>query len=470
MVQLFHNFNVLFVDDDPIVRSLARNYLKDRVNVFVVDKPSVAFRVLENEKIDLAIIDFILPEMDGLCMLQKIKKKYDNIEVIMISISSDIDTVIGALRMGAADYCRKPFDAAALWVSIERTKKFSQLQTSYKKAVKKNEMLKEEFHKALDLEIIGVSEQINHVKKQIKMVASTPDTSVLLIGESGTGKELVARGIHTMSRRSDEFFGAVNMSAIPESLFESEFFGHRKGSFTGAIADKAGWFETSNKGSLFLDEIGDMPLTLQVKLLRVLEDRNFIKLGTQHVQDFDIRIISATNKNIEELSNGKSFRLDLFHRIGTFIITIPPLRERKKDISILTKYFMHKISNRMGKKISSINENVFKLLVSYNFPGNIRELRNMVERAVIMCTDAELRAEHFFIPGVNESYVNLDYLNKINDSNSDSVYDLKEVERKTIIRALERVDFNKAEAARLLNIEWNALYRRMQKYDITFPS
>ncbi len=470
MAQLFHNFNVLFVDDDPIVRSLARNYLKDRVNVFVVDKPSVAFRVLDNEKIDLAIIDFILPEMDGLHMLQKIKKKYDNIEVIMISITSDIDTVIGALRMGAADYCKKPFDAAALWLSIERTKKFSQLQASYKKEVKKNEILKEEFHKAIDLEIIGVSDQIKHVKEQIKMVASTPDTSVLLIGESGTGKELVARGIHMMSRRNDEFFGAVNMSAVPESLFESEFFGHKKGSFTGAIADKAGWFETSNKGSLFLDEIGDMPLVLQVKLLRVLEDRNFIKLGTQHVQNFDIRIISATNKSIEELSSGKLFRLDLFHRIGTFIITIPPLRERKKDISILTKYFMQKIANRMGKNISSINENVFKLLVSYNFPGNIRELRNMVERAVIMCAEKELRAEHFFIPGFNENYVSVDYLNKIGDNTSDSVFDLKEVERKTIIKALERVDFNKAEAARLLNIEWNALYRRMQKYDITFPS
>jgi transcriptional regulator with PAS, ATPase and Fis domain len=319
--------------------------------------------------------------------------------------------------------------------------------------------LKREVNKELGSTIIGKSTDIKNIKEQMQMVAQTPDTSVLIIGESGTGKELVARGIHDLSGRNEEIFGAVNMSAIPETLFESEFFGHKKGSFTGAIADRAGWFETTNKGTLFLDEIGEMTRSLQVKLLRVLEDQSFIKLGAQLERKFDIRIISATNKSIEELTNGKSFRTDLFHRLGVFIINVPPLRERKEDIPELVDYFFKMHLKKTGKKIEKIHPEVYPFLKEYAFPGNIRELKNLLERAVIVCQGDQLLTKYF----------NSIYLIPINENIREQIYDLREIEKRAIIKALQKVNYNKAEAARLLNLEWNALYRRIQKYDIELP-
>lgn len=456
------DFNILVIDDDPIYRNLSRSILKEKFNVFAVETPSLAFKILKNEVIDIIICDFILPEMNGLKVLEIVKMEYPAIEVIMISNSGDMDTVIGALRKGAVDYFKKPFTAAEIWMSIERTRKFSDLNKNFKAVKKKNTLLKEEVNRELGLSMIGKSTEILNIKQQMEMVAQTPDTSVLIIGESGTGKELVARGIHNMSSRKDEMLGAVNMSAVPETLFESEFFGHEKGSFTGAIADKAGWFESTNKGTLFFDEIGEMSKSLQVKLLRVLEDRKFTKVGTQKEQQFDIRIIAATNKTEEILTDGKSFRLDLFHRLGTFIIHLPPLRERKNDLPELAKYFLTGLSKKMGKSISGIHSSVFDLFNNHTFPGNIRELKNLIERAVIVCSGKELLPEHFTTIKLMHNSSNPEFENKI-------TFDLKELEKQTIIRALQKVNFNKSEAARLLNLEWNALYRRITKYDIDFP-
>jgi len=292
---------------------------------------------------------------------------------------------------------------------------------------------------------------------QVRLVAQTPDTSVLILGESGTGKELVARAVHNLSKRKSEFYGAVNMSAIPENLFESEFFGHKKGSFTGAIGDKAGWFETCNKGTLFLDEIGDMSLSLQVKLLRVLEERTFTKVGTQVLQKFDIRLITATNKPIDEISDNNFFRSDLFHRIGTFIIYLAPLRERKEDIPLIFNYFVDQFSIKMGKNILKIQPEIYDLLNNYSFPGNIRELRNIIERALILSTNGKLTVDNFSILEKNVKSKNSKLLETFN---------LEEIEKQTIIKALQKTKNNKSEAAKLLNIEWNALYRRLQKYNI----
>jgi DNA-binding NtrC family response regulator len=391
--------------------------------------------------------------------LARIKTDYPQVEVIMISDSGDMNTVIEALRRGAVDYFKKPFTPADIWMSIEKTRKFSELKKSYHSEKNKNTELKKLVDSEFGVEMIGSSKIISDTKNQMRMVAQTPDTSVLILGESGTGKELVARGIHNLSKRKDEFFGAVNMSAIPENLFESEFFGHKKGSFTGAISDKAGWFETANKGTLFLDEIGEMTPNLQVKLLRVLEDRTYTKVGTQTSNCFDIRIIAATNKPIELISSGKEFRLDLFHRVGTFIIYLPPLRERKGDIPELVKYFVDMFSRKMAKNINHIQPQVYELLKNYNFPGNIRELRNIIERAVILCFDDTLRVESF-------SLMNTFGAHETSEVCFDT-YNLEEIERQTILKALEVSNYNKSEAARLLNIEWNALYRRMQKFNIT---
>ncbi|MBI9062276.1 MAG: sigma-54-dependent Fis family transcriptional regulator [Marinilabiliaceae bacterium] len=462
MKQAIHTLNVLIIDDDPIVRNMVQSNLKDKLNVFVAAKPSIGFQLLSQKQIDLVLMDFKMPEMNGLQMLEKVKSEYTDIEVIMISSSDDMDTVIGALRKGAADYCRKPFSSSQLWLAIERTRKYSVLQAGYKREVKKNKLLKAEVDRQVGYEIIGSSAAIENIQKQMQLVAQTPDTSVLLIGESGTGKELIARGIHQLSSRKEELFGAVNMSAVPETLFESEFFGHKKGSFTGAITDKAGWFESANKGTLFFDEIGEMGMALQVKLLRVLEDRKYTRLGTQQHQQFDIRIVAATNKPVEVLTDGQSFRLDLFHRIGTFIIQIPPLRERKEDIPLLVDYFLKALCEKMGKKISRVNAEATQLLMNYSFPGNIRELKNMVERAIIMCPDSELLPAHFSLLAPTGT-------NQQENEPAAAIYDLKELEKRTIEQALVKVKYNKAEAARLLNIEWNALYRRMQKYNILLP-
>ncbi|OIP81648.1 MAG: hypothetical protein AUK44_09550 [Porphyromonadaceae bacterium CG2_30_38_12] len=451
--------NILIIDDDPIYRRLSSSILKERFNVFAAEAPSVAFQILKSQKIHYVICDYRLPEMDGLEVLAKIKSDYPSVEVIMISDSGDMDTVIEALRRGAADYFKKPFTPTDIWMSIEKAQKLAALKQSYFSEKNKNTQLKQIVDREFGVEMIGSSKAIAEIKNQMRMVAKTPDTSVLILGESGTGKELVARGIHNLSKRKEEFFGAVNMSAIPENLFESEFFGHKKGSFTGAIGDKAGWFETANKGTLFLDEIGEMTPNLQVKLLRVLEDRTFTKVGTQNAHPFDIRIVAATNKPMEIISLGKEFRIDLFHRIGTFIIYLPPLRERISDIPELVKYFVDMFALKMGKSITKIQPEVIDLLSNYTFPGNIRELRNILERAVILCTDTTLRPESFSLMNtIMKSEKTSDFgLNTLN---------LEEVEKLVILRALEISRNNKSEAARLLNIEWNALYRRLQKFAI----
>ena len=453
--------NILVIDDDPVYRNLLRSILKEKSNVFAVEAPSLGFKIINTQSIDILICDFQLPEMSGLKVLEIIKEDYPGIEVIMISASGDMDAVIGALRKGAVDFFKKPFTAPEIWFSIERTRKYSELYEKLTHIKSENILLKTEVNRTVGQAIIGKSIDIISIKQQMEMVADTPDTSVLIIGESGTGKELVARGIHNLSNRKDQLFGAVNMSAVPESLFESEFFGHKKGSFTGAIVDRAGWFEETNNGTLFLDEIGEMPIALQIKLLRVLEDRKFTKVGSQREQEFDVRVISATNKTIEELTDGKNFRLDLFHRLGTFVINLPPLRDRKGDIIELSNYFLFSLAEKMGKKkITSINNEVFELFNTYSFPGNIRELKNLIERAVIVCQTKELTPMHF-------TSLNIQKKQSLQSANS---FDLKELEKQTILKVLQKVNFNKAEAARLLNLEWNALYRRIQKFNIELPS
>lgn len=454
--------NVLVLDDDPVYRNIIRSVLKEKLTVFAVEAPSIAFKILRNEKIDILICDFKLPEMNGLEVLEKVREEFPDIAVVMISSAGDMDTVISSLRNGASDFLKKPFTTAEIWVAIERTRKLSELNTNLNQYKKRNSLLTNVVNDAVGVNIVGHSDSVKKIKDQIGMVANTPDTSVLITGESGTGKELVARAIHNLSGRNEELFCAVNMSAVPESLFESEFFGYKKGSFTGALTDKAGWFETANGGTLFFDEIGEMSMALQVKLLRVLEDRRFTRIGTQQEQMFDVRIVAATNKTNQELSSGKSLRLDLYHRLGTFVIQLPPLRERKEDLPELIDYFFSSLTKKLGKHTSSIHKDVYDLLLSYPFPGNIRELKNIIERALIVCQSDQITPAHLMLIPRSGG----DYHNDIQED----IYDLTELEKKTIIKALKKVNYNKAEAARLLNLEWNALYRRIRKFNIDLPS
>ena len=451
--------SILVIDDDPVHCNLLRTILKNKFIVFAVESPSVGFKIIKSEKIDILICDFRLPEMDGLMVLEKVKEEHPEISVIMISSAGDMDTVIDALRKGAADFLRKPFTSDEIWFAVERTRRLIELKKDLNHLKKRDSHLTNVINNESNEINFGRSAHSQTIKHQIQMVAGTPDTTVLIIGESGTGKELVARGIHNLSKRKDELFCAVNMSAVPESLFESEFFGHKKGSFTGAITERAGWFETANGGTLFFDEIGEMSMALQVKLLRVLEDRRFTRVGTQNEQGFDVRIVAATNKPLEEVSGGKSLRLDLFHRLSTFIIELQPLRERTEDIHDLVNFFISAFQKKLGKQISGVHPDVYDLLKGYQFPGNIRELKNIIERAIIICDKDTIQPCHFMLPvSSNRAVASL--------QPACETFDLAKLERETIIRALQKVNYNKAEAARLLNIEWNALYRRILKYNI----
>jgi DNA-binding NtrC family response regulator len=450
--------NILILDDERRVRDEIGEFLsKNNFQISKAEKPSEAFQIIENESIDIAIVDIKLPEMDGLEVLKQIKKNNPYIEVIMISGHGDMGSVIEALRRGASDYFQKPFRLDEMSQAIFRTKRFIQMHKQLSNYNASVSILSERLYNGLSTPMIGESKAFKRVLEDMKRIATTDNTSVLILGESGTGKELVAHGIHHMSNRSKNLFHSVNCSAITDSLFESEFFGHKKGSFTGAFEDRAGWFEVTNRGTLFLDEIGDMPLAQQAKLLRTLEERKVSKVGTHQAIDVDVRIIAASNHPVEKMIEEKKFRQDLYHRLSTFIIHLPPLRERSEDIPILVRHFVDSFAQKMKKNITGVNEKVLDKLVKYHFPGNIRELRNIIERAVILCDDNELQISHFdrISAKIDEEQLQ-----------NDSCYDLELVEKNAIEKVLDLTDFSKAKASTMLNISWQTLDRKMKKYNI----
>lgn len=447
---------ILVVDDEKRVREEVREFLTPTFDVYMAEYPSVATSILEEENIDIAILDIKMPEIDGLSYLQKIHAEYPDLEVIMITGHGDMDNVILAMRYGASDFLNKPFRLMDLHAAIERTKRFIKLNRDLAELKKNYSLISKLLQANLGAEIIGQSSSIKGIIKMMSRVASSSDTSVLITGESGTGKELVARGIHYMSSRKELPFYDLNCSAIPENLFESEFFGHIKGSFTGALENKIGLFETADKGAVFLDEVSEMPIHLQAKLLRFLDNKTFRKLGSHQDIKVDVRVIAATNSNTDILLDEGKFRRDLFHRLNTFHIHIPPLRERKDDISVLAKHFLKVISQKMNKDISYIDEKVIQRFYAYTFPGNVRELKNMVERAIILCDSNILQLKHFPV-FYHEGEIDDDI----------EIYDLHHIEKRAIIKALKKSDYNKSRAADLLGITWQALDRRVKKYNIS---
>lgn len=456
-----NNIKILIVDDEPRVADEIEEFLLTK-NYYVLKAgtPSIAFKLLNKHEINIVILDIKLPEMDGLEVLEKIKSKYPDIEVIMISGHGDMDTVIHAMRNGASDYFAKPFRLYDINNSISRTKRYMELNKKLKSAEQNVHNLSRNILKNIGNQLLGNSKAMKTLIDLMCKVSKAENTSVLILGESGTGKELVAQGIHQLSQRSSKLFYSVNCSAIPESLFESEFFGHKKGSFTGALDDKLGWFEIADKGTLFLDEISDMPMGQQAKLLRVLEEKKVSKVGSRSSKTVDVRVIAASNTKLDKLASENKFRLDLFHRLSVFVIHIPPLRERKDDIPLLLDYYMNFYNNQMQKQIREIDPVVISSLLDYNFPGNIRELKNIIERAVIMCDGATIQPEHISISGemvVPQS--------NLSDEKTDiDTLDLEIHEKELIKKALLRTGNNKSKAAVLLNVTWQALDRRMKKF------
>lgn len=452
-----NKIKILILDDEKQFTEELCGFFKDSdFESLEANTVAEGKRILNEHEIDLLILDVRLPGANGLDILKEVKIKYPYMEVIIISAHGDMDTVIKAIRLGAFDYLRKPFRFIDIQIALERTQKYLQMQRKLKQMEEKNSLISKTLEKKIERQFIGVSPLTLEVFEQAITAAKYPDANVLITGESGTGKENIARIIHYSSSRKDHIFSAVNSSAITETLLESEFFGHKKGSFTGAINDKMGYFEVCNHGTLFLDEIADMPFNLQAKILRATEEKVVTRVGDTNLIHTDFRIISATNHDIEKRVDDKQFRLDLLHRLNTLHIHIPPLRERPEDVKPLVIHFVDTYSAKYNRPNIGISPEVFGALVKYDFPGNVRELRNMTERAIMLCKGDTIGISDFRINS-KKSEINVP---------KDEVVDLKMNEIKNIRKALQSCNFNLQAAADALGIHRDALSRKMKKYSI----
>jgi len=459
-----NKIQVLLLDDEEGIRSELNEFLSSReFSVFEASTPSEAFQILSTYPVDIAILDIRLPEISGIEVLQEIRRCYPNIANIMMSGHGDMETVIDALRMGAVDYFKKPFGLKDIYQTIE---KYCQHLT-FRKALNGDyydHMLISNTETNEKTRLVAATAGMRKALEKMRLVARSGDTTVLITGESGTGKELIAKGIHQLSSRKDKPFVAVNCSSIPDELFESEFFGYTKGAFTSANGDKQGWFEAADKGTLFLDEIADMKPSLQSKLLRIMEDRNISRLGSTQLKKVDVRIIAATNGNLEEMVAQGKFRKDLYHRLNIFTIELPPLRERRESIPLLFAQFLEYYCDKLGMALPRVNKDVIDALSNYDFPGNVRELMHMVERALILCEGNRLTMEHF-------DHLQLKLTRKrTQDLVAHFAKPLDIVEKESIEVSLRTTGFNKSKTARLLNISRQALDRRIEKYKIELPN
>lgn len=456
--------HILIVDDELSMRELLELLLKrEGYKVSCAESGRKAISLLKKTHFDLLLCDIRLGDITGLDVLRAAKKQNQNTIVIMISAYATTETAVEAMNDGAYDYLPKPFNNNELKATIAKALNLRTIEDEKKSS---DNDLKKTLHFG---RIIGNSPSMMHIYKVIKQVAKTR-TNVLITGESGTGKELIARAIHDESDRCDKPFVVINCGGIPETLMESELFGHKKGSFTGAEQDKKGLFKVADKGTVFLDEIGELSPTIQVKLLRVVQDKVFKRVGGTKDISVDIRIISATNKRLEEEVIAEHFREDLFYRLNVIEIKAPPLRERKGDLLALAQHFLDKYSREMGKDITKISSYAIDLLNKYDFPGNIRELENLMERSValsstnILLPDSLALSIHKkrWIEGIKGKRFDLD---KVTTGVSlDDI--LEEIETAYLKKALECSNGNQTKAAELLNISTRAIRHRLQKMEI----
>ncbi len=456
--------HILVIDDELSMRELLELMLtKEGYRVSCAESGLSAIEMLEKDHFDLLLCDIRLGDITGLDVLRASKKKDPNTVVIMISAYTTAETAVEAMNDGAYDYVPKPFDNEELKQTIANALDLKTLDQEKK-------ILDDELKKNLHFrKIVGNNPAMLHIYKMIRQVAKTK-TNILITGESGTGKELIAHAIHEESDRREKPFVVINCGGIPETLMESELFGHKKGAFTGATSDKKGLFEIADKGTIFLDEIGEINLSLQVKLLRVVQEKVFKAVGSNEDVSVDIRIISATNKELENEVIAGRFREDLFYRLNVIEIKVPPLRERKSDLRALAQHFLDKYSNEMGKEIKKISSYAIELLRKYDFPGNIRELENLLERSValtstnILLPDSLALSIHKrrWIEGIKNRRFDLDDVDK--GVSLDSI--MEEIERAYVKKALECTNGGKNKAAELLDITSRSMRYRLEKLGI----
>jgi len=456
--------HILVVDDELSMREVLELMLtKEGYQVTCAENGRTAIGLLEKDPYDLMLCDIKLGDISGLDVLQTSKKCNPDTVVILISAYASTETAVAAMNAGAYDYVPKPFDKDELMQTVAKA---LDLKTIEHEKQQLNDQLKEHLHFGL---IIGNSPSMNHIYKLITQVAKTT-TNVLITGESGTGKELIAQSIHQESDRSDQPFVVINCGGIPETLMESELFGHKKGSFTGATQDKKGLFEIAHKGTIFLDEIGELSLPIQVKLLRAVQEKVFKPVGGNEDISVDIRILSATNKNLEKEVIAGNFREDLFYRLNVIEVKVPPLRERKTDLRLLAQHFLEKYTKEMGKEISKFSSYAIDLLNKYDFPGNIRELENLLERSVALSTTNIILPDSLalslhkrrWIEGFKDRRFDLDEVSR--GVSLDGI--LEDIERGYLRKALDCSNGSKNKAAELLGVSFRSLRYRLDKLGI----
>ena len=440
---------ILVVDDEAIIRDSLRDWLSDGgYQVFTAENGHQALEIIEKERLWIVIADLVMPGMDGIELMKTAKDILPNIEVIIITAYGSIATAIAAMKEGAYDYIEKPF-------CPERAELLVKKLVEHQGLIEENISLHQKLEERYRFEnIIAKSPKMQQVIEVIKIVAKS-NATVLITGDSGTGKELVARAIHSQSHRRGKPFIAVSCAALPESLLESELFGHEKGSFTGAYTQKKGKFEIANRGSLFLDEIGDMSANIQVHLLRVLEEKEFTRVGGNELIKVDVRVISATNKDLKKAIASGQFREDLYYRLNVVTIELPPLRERKEDVPLLAQHFLKKFAVENQKEFTGFSPEATDFFLKYEWPGNVRELENAIERAVILAKNPYIEVTD--LPQENLLLARPGPLGK----------GLKEVEKNHILDILTQTRGNYSEAARVLGISRMTLYNKAKAYGLT---
>jgi DNA-binding NtrC family response regulator len=453
---------VLLVDDEPRVRASLKSVLEPIYDVLEAADAQEGLTLFKREPPQLVLLDVILPGTDGLAVLQSMRTEDPHIPVIMLTGTKSVKTAVDAMKLGAADYLSKPFDIEELRIVVDRTLNSQDLEREVRQ-LRAQVVQRYAFHN-----LIGKSPSMQEIYAKIEQVADSR-TTVLITGESGTGKELVAKAIHYNSSRRERPFIALNCAALPETLIESELFGHEKGSFTDATARRVGQFELANSGTLFLDEIGDLSATTQAKLLRVLQEREFTRIGGVQSIKVDVRIIAATNKNLDELVRKGLFREDLYYRINVIALYLPPLRERGEDIALLAKHFLAKRIEEEKRPFQDFSKEALELVTRYPWPGNVREMENIIEQAFIWSKgSAVITPEH--LPAILRT-----------DTRSTSLRDdtlagrlslekaVMEFEREIILDALKRTNYIQTHAASMLGISRRMLKYRMDALGITRP-
>lgn len=450
---------IFIVDDEPAISKLLSYWVKDKwhynIETFVNGEDALT-RI--SNKPDLVLLDIMLPGMDGIEVLKKIKQFDENLPVIMLSAQGRIEVALEALRFGAFDYFPKPIDIQKLEPSVKNAIKNYDL-------VRELQSLKENVKKEFNFEnIVSADGRMQDVFKLVSKVLSN-DITVIIYGESGTGKELISRAIHYNGVRKNKPFIVVNCASIPRELLESELFGHEKGSFTGAYQRKLGKFEIANEGTIFLDEIGDMEMTLQAKLLRVIQEKTFERIGGNEIIKSDVRIISATNRDLKKAVEQKEFREDLYYRLNSFPIIVPPLRTRRGDILILAEHFLQSCNKKLNKNLKGFTKKALKLVYEYDWPGNVREMENTIERCVIITEGNYIDVEDFPL-----HIRAMDTSKKIEMTGSlfsdDTIIPFEKIKEESIRHALKVTKGNILEAARKLKLGRATIYRLMERYKI----